>query len=98
MLYLKYNCFTCTTKFLLFINFLHIYNIHLFTRDIYIHPHSLHMIHTQSVFTCNTGFSSLYQCIFQQQRGYLWSLHISPMEPVNHSCGYSGGSVRPFTF
>ena len=72
--------------------FLHMY------RTICLHmcyTKSLHVIYTHSVFTCSTGFSSLYMTSIRPQRDCLWSPHINPMESVNHSCGYSGGSLRP---
>ena len=60
-----------------------------------IHRDHLHWIDTHAVFTCNTGVSSLYLCNFPPQRGCPGSPHINQMDAVNHSCGCSGGSVRP---
>ena len=47
------------------------------------------------VFTYSTGISSLFLCLFRPQTGCLWRPYINPMDPVNHSFRWSGGSVRP---
>ena len=60
-----------------------------------IHRDWLHWIDKHAVFTCNTGVSSLYVRPSLPQRGSPGSPHINPMDSVNHSCGGSGGRVRP---
>ena len=82
---------------ILFIKLLHsdIDNIHLSTHVIFTHTFCFLVIYTQSVITCSTGVSSLYMCMTQPQRGCLWSPHINRVAALNHSCGCSGGSVRP---
>ena len=43
-------------------------------------------LHMQTVFnTYSTGFSSIYVCHTQSQRGCLWSPHIMPLDWINQS-------------
>ena len=59
------------------------------------YKHGLLEFDAHDLFTCSTWFSSLYLWIFQPQIDCPVSLHINHVEAVNHSCGWSGGSVRP---
>ena len=61
---------------------------------IYTYTLCLHIIDRVNWFTCNIGFSSLYVCHTQPQRGCLWCPHINPVDTVNDSCQCSGGTVR----
>ena len=100
----KQQCCTCTVlcvhhtciKLFKQFNDEDITNVYTFVYTWYIHTLKLFScdIYTECV-NCSTGVSSLYLWCTQPQRGCLWSPHINPMASVNHSCGWSGGSVHP---